>query len=100
MDSLIRPVMDCAVIGGGPAGSTLAGRLAELGVSVILFERHEPHMHSRGESLPGGVIPILDQCGVLERLKTTRQLVATGAVVLWGGDPPISLGIDEKPSLL
>jgi 2-polyprenyl-6-methoxyphenol hydroxylase-like FAD-dependent oxidoreductase len=32
-----------AVVGAGPVGMTLAGRLAQKGVSVLLLEQHPQH---------------------------------------------------------
>jgi choline dehydrogenase-like flavoprotein len=42
--SMARPICDVAVIGAGPAGSTLAALLAERGRDVLLLEkdRHPP----------------------------------------------------------
>lgn len=54
-----RLSVDVLVIGGGPAGSTLASRLAQLGYEVALLERStfpRPHL---GESLTPGVLPLL-----------------------------------------
>lgn len=47
------------VIGGGPAGSTFAARLAQLGHDVILLEREAFPRSRLGESLSPGVLPLL-----------------------------------------
>jgi len=55
---------DVAVIGGGPAGSVFATRMAALGFDVCLIERARfprPHL---GESLSPGVLPMLASAGL------------------------------------
>ena len=55
---------DVLVIGGGPAGSTAATLLAEMGHQVTLLEKaHHPRFHI-GESLLPANMPLLDQLGV------------------------------------
>jgi flavin-dependent dehydrogenase len=61
--------VDVCVIGGGPAGSTLAARLAQLGHAVCLVERAEfprPHL---GESLSPGVLPLLQVSGARDAVE-------------------------------
>jgi flavin-dependent dehydrogenase len=60
---------DVAVIGGGPAGATVATLLAQRGRRVTLFEKAtHPRFHI-GESLLPKNIPILERLGVLEAVK-------------------------------
>ncbi len=57
---------DVVIIGGGPAGSTMATRLADKGLDVIVFDKDvHPRFHI-GESLLPRNLPILEQLGVLE----------------------------------
>ncbi len=59
---------DILVIGGGPAGTTIASLLAEKGWSVCLLEKaHHPRFHI-GESLLPMNMPILEKLGVLEKV--------------------------------
>lgn len=74
---------DVLVIGGGPAGSTIAALLAEKGRSVILIDKdRHPRFHI-GESLLPRNLPIFERLGVLDE-------VARMAVLKCGADlaPP------------
>ena len=52
------------VVGGGPAGSTIAALLAERGVDVVLLEKdRHPRFHI-GESLLPFNLPLLKRLGV------------------------------------
>jgi flavin-dependent dehydrogenase len=60
---------DAAVIGGGPAGSTVATALAQAGRSVVVFEKEKfPRFHV-GESLLPFNLPIFDQLGLTEKIR-------------------------------
>ncbi len=61
-----RPDFDCEVlvVGGGPAGSTIAALLAERGRDVMLLEKtHHPRFHI-GESLLPANAALFDKLGV------------------------------------
>ena len=58
--------MDVAIVGAGPAGSTLAALLASRGVHVALYDRDQfPRDKLCGEFLSYDALPILDAMGVL-----------------------------------
>ncbi|HTS53693.1 MAG TPA: NAD(P)/FAD-dependent oxidoreductase [Burkholderiales bacterium] len=63
-----RKECDVLVVGGGPAGSTIAALLAEKGWRVTLIEKaHHPRFHI-GESLLPHNLPIFKRLGVLEQV--------------------------------
>ncbi|MDP2267476.1 MAG: NAD(P)/FAD-dependent oxidoreductase [Thiobacillus sp.] len=60
---------DVLVIGGGPAGSTVAALLAEKGHQVTLLEKaHHPRFHI-GESLLPANLPLFDKLGVRDEIE-------------------------------
>jgi flavin-dependent dehydrogenase len=78
-------VCDVAVVGGGPAGSTVATLLARKGWRVTLLEKaRHPRFHI-GESLLPMNLPILERLGVYE------QVAAIGVRKL-GADFPDEAG--------
>lgn len=60
---------DVIVMGGGPAGSSIATILAREGRSVILFEKEEFPRHHIGESLMTDTYWTFQRMGILEKLK-------------------------------
>jgi flavin-dependent dehydrogenase len=62
---------DVFVVGGGPAGSTIAALLAERGHSVILAEKdRHPRFHI-GESLLPHNLPLFDRLGVRDKIEAS-----------------------------
>ncbi|MEO7115765.1 MAG: NAD(P)/FAD-dependent oxidoreductase [Caldimonas sp.] len=69
---MARPAFDCdvLVIGGGPAGATIAALLAERGRDVVIAEKgHHPRFHI-GESLLPANAALFDRLGVRDRVET------------------------------
>ncbi len=62
---------DVIVIGGGPAGSTIASILAREGRSVVLFEREVFPRHHIGESLMTDTYWTFQRMGLLDKLKAS-----------------------------
>jgi flavin-dependent dehydrogenase len=76
---------DAVVVGGGPAGTVCAARLAAKDRSVVLLERgHHPRFHL-GESLLPGSVGVLEALGVLGEVRA-RFLVKRGARFVDGRD--------------
>ena len=60
---------DVLVIGGGPAGTTVAPLLAEKGYRVVLLEKaHHPRFHI-GESLLPANLPLFERLGVADDVR-------------------------------
>ncbi|MCY4094955.1 MAG: NAD(P)/FAD-dependent oxidoreductase [Gammaproteobacteria bacterium] len=75
-----------AVIGGGPAGSTIAALLAQRGFEVQLYEAARfPRTHI-GESLLPATIEALELSGAAERVRAAGFTVKNGATMAWGVD--------------
>ncbi len=67
------------IVGGGPAGSTIAALLAERGMDVVLLEKdHHPRFHI-GESLLPFNVPLLERLGVADKVERI-------ALPKWGVD--------------
>jgi len=62
---------DCIVVGGGPAGSTVAAMVADSGFSVLLVEREKMPRFHVGESLMPETYWTLKRMGMLEKMKTS-----------------------------
>jgi flavin-dependent dehydrogenase len=61
--------VDVAIIGAGPAGSTLAALLAKRGVSVTLYDKEQfPRDKLCGEFLSYDALPILYEIGALDAI--------------------------------
>jgi len=80
-------VSDICIIGAGPAGSTLAARMAEFGHGVCLIERTTfPRAHL-GESLSPGVLPLLDLIGARDAVEAAGFFRVSDVRVQWGEGP-------------
>ena len=89
---------DIAVIGGGPAGSSVATLLRQQGYRVTLLERERfprPHV---GESMLPGVLFALGKTGALERVEKAGFTKKYGATYIWGrGRDPWTIRFSEVP---
>ncbi len=69
--SKIDAQYDCVVMGGGPAGSTVATLVAEAGFKVLLVERESMPREHIGESLMPETYWVFQRLGVLDKLKAS-----------------------------
>ena len=75
---------DVAVVGGGPAGSATARRLASHGCHVALIDRSRFDAPRVGESLVPSVQPLLRELGVWREFLALAPLQSHGTRSLWG----------------
>ena len=75
---------DAIVIGGGPAGSTCAYKLASEGKSVLLLERDKfPRFHI-GESMVPYILKLLEMIGALDKVRKAGFVQKNGVEFLTG----------------
>jgi flavin-dependent dehydrogenase len=79
---------DAAVVGGGPAGSATARRLALQGRTVVLLERSRFDRPRVGETLGPVVQPLLRDLGVWDRFLRLGALPSWGTRSIWGAPEP------------
>ncbi len=79
---------DLIVVGGGPAGSTLAGiaRKHDPTAKILVLEKSVFPRHHVGESLLPGSIPVLKELGVHEKINAGGFPRKMGVVFVWGED--------------
>jgi flavin-dependent dehydrogenase len=77
------------VLGGGPAGSAIALRLAQLGHSVAVLEKARfprPHV---GESLAPDILGILDALGIRGTVERQDFLRPDAAIIRWPAETAV-----------
>ncbi|MFW2541778.1 NAD(P)/FAD-dependent oxidoreductase [Primorskyibacter sp. 2E107] len=77
---------DVIVVGAGPAGSTLAWRLAKRGLRVLIVEQQTFPRHRVGESLTGSAGMLLRDMGLEPQMRAHGFPVKHG-VTVYGPDP-------------
>jgi flavin-dependent dehydrogenase len=69
---------DVIVVGGGPAGSTVAALVAEAGFSTLLVERDREPRRKVGESLMPDTYWVFERLGLVEKLKKSSFMQKVG----------------------
>ena len=75
---------EVVVIGGGPAGSTVASLLSQWGRRVLLLEKEIFPRHHIGESLLPGTVIVMRRLGVFEKVERAGFVPKHGATYVWG----------------
>jgi len=73
------------VIGGGPAGSSVAALLAKQGVDVVLLEKATHPRPQVGESLIPHVWKYADQTGASPLIEKEGFVAKAGGIAVWNG---------------
>ena len=79
-----RPLVDVAIVGGGPAGTTTALALARRGYSVVVVERSNYQGVRIGETLPPVIAKLLGELGIWERFVRQGHRPSYGTRFAWG----------------
>ncbi|MEO9514567.1 MAG: tryptophan 7-halogenase [Paracoccaceae bacterium] len=85
MTQNLKTQYDAIVVGGGPGGSTAATLLAKAGKSVLLIEKDKFPRYRIGESLVPGIVPVLEELDVLDKIDAHGFTEKFGITLVWGG---------------
>lgn len=92
----MKPDFDVVIVGGGPAGSTLAALLCRAGRSVAILEKEQFPRYHIGESLVPEVLDVLEESGALPAVEKHGFLRKEGGIFRWGAQPePWTFHFDE-----
>ena len=76
------------IVGGGPAGASVALALARRGLKPAVLEARPEPQTKVGECLPPSANPLLDMLGLAPRLRRAGHLPSYGNRFVWGSDAP------------
>lgn len=82
---------DVAIVGGGPAGSTVGTLLKKYSpdIEVLILERETFPREHVGESQLPRISQILDEMGVWEKVEAANFPIKIGATYRWGASPEL-----------
>ena len=83
----MQPV-DVVVVGGGPAGSTLALALARLNFSVVVIERSAYDSRRVGETFPAIINDLFARLAFRDAFAAQGHLLCHGTRSVWGSASP------------
>jgi flavin-dependent dehydrogenase len=83
-----------AILGGGPAGATVAARIARGGSRVVLFSQGKRPGIIVGESLVPAIIPYLQDLGIEAEI-AARSVRKEGATFLFNAEDRMHIRFDE-----
>lgn len=75
---------DVIIVGGGPAGSTVALTLSRAGHKVLLFDEALSTKFHIGETLPSGARQLLQKLGILHKFLKEEHIPSYGNLSAWG----------------
>ncbi|MFI1328891.1 tryptophan 7-halogenase [Streptomyces sp. NPDC020845] len=92
---------DVVVVGGGPAGSTLAALVAKKGHSVLVLEKESFPRYQIGESLlPSTIHGICRLTGAADELAKAGFPLKRGGTFRWGANPePWTFSFSVSPKM-
>jgi FAD-dependent halogenase len=92
---------DVIVVGGGPAGSTLAALLARQGHRAVILEKEKVPRYQIGESLlPATVHGVCRLSGVADDLARAGFVRKRGGTLKWGSSPePWNFSFSVSPKM-
>jgi halogenation protein CepH len=97
----VHEEFDVVVVGGGPAGSTLAALVAKHGHTVLVLERESFPRYQIGESLlPATVHGVCRLTGAAEELAKAGFPLKRGGTFRWGANPePWTFSFSASPRM-
>lgn len=89
-----RKIQTVAILGGGPAGSTLASYLARKGLGVVMFADGKRPPLIVGESLVPAVVPYLRELGVEDEV-ANYSVWKAGATFVYNEEYRLNIWFDQ-----
>ena len=90
---------EVCVLGGGPAGATVAGRLAYLGRDVLVVDAGKQRTSPVVESLSASCLPLIELLGVGVEVRAAALAPPLSAIISWETEP-VALPASDQQGLL